>query len=180
MSASAVALRVVVALAATNICTGYMFQKSPMCFAPSNSMIGNGARGLMISHPYQSRQLTATRIRMDHAEGVSVRSVCKKQWRNIIGIVGAGIGAFFAPGSANAAPASAQQAPSHYQSNEPLIVLPSQEAYARRMNILNDKDYQHPVVKIVKDRRLWAGVGACTIGAGGYVLYQNAEKKKSD
>jgi hypothetical protein len=47
------------------------------------------------------------------------------------------------------------------------------------MSILNDKNYESPVVKVVKDKRLWAGVGTVAVGAGGYVLYQESEKEKS-
>ena len=96
----------------------------------------------------------------------------KMQAKKIVGIVAAGISAFATPRAVIAA--------SHYESNEPVILLPSQEQYARRVAITNDKDYENPVMKIVKDKRVWAGAGACAVGAGGYFLYQNVEKKKAE
>lgn len=96
----------------------------------------------------------------------------KIQAKKIVGIVAAGISAFATPRAVIAA--------SHYESNEPVILLPSQEQYARRVAITNDKDYENPVMKIVKDKRVWAGAGACAVGAGGYFLYQNVEKKKAE
>ena len=120
------------------------------------------------------RKRTPSVLRMsDEGKTASARTFFKNQAKNLAGLVIAGISAFSAPRFANAAQ-------SHYNSNDPIIVLPSQEAYAQRAAILNDKDYENPVVRIAKDKRVWAGVGAVGVGAGGYYLYQASEKKKSE
>ncbi len=110
----------------------------------------------------------------DEGKPSAARTFFKNQAKNLAGLVVAGISTFSAPRIASA------YAESHYNSNDPLVVLPSQEAYAQRAAILNDKDYENPVVRIAKDKRVWAGVGAVGVGAGGFYLYQASEKKKAE
>ena len=88
------------------------------------------------------------------AEPIKKRGYFMSQTSKLLGIIAAGVSAFSVPRPVTAA--------SHYEGSEPVIVLPSQEQHARRVAILNDKDYENPVMKIVKDKRVWAGAGACT------------------
>jgi hypothetical protein len=111
---------------------------------------------------------------MADGEKQESRNFFKLHANKIVSILAAGISAFSAPRPVSAAPQS------HYDSNEPSIILPSQEQYARRVAVMNDADYENPVMRVVKDKRVWAGAGACAVGAGGFFLYKNMEKKKAD
>ena len=128
--------------------------------------LGRGQLNLQSS---DSRRHTLT-LRMAE-KPISKHVNLMKHAKKLIGLVAAGISAFSAPRFASA---------SQYEATDPVITLPSQEQYARHAAIKNDKDYENPVVKIVKDKRLWAGVGVAAVGAGGYYAYQTAEKKKAE
>jgi hypothetical protein len=132
----------------------------------------------LVANSRDVRRCSASVLRMsktssDEGKPSMARKFLSNQAKNIAGLVIAGISSFSAPRFVSAAQ-------SHYNSNDPVIVLPSQEAYAQRAAILNDKDYENPVVRIAKDKRVWAGIGACGVGAGGFFLYKSSEKKKAE
>lgn len=111
-------------------------------------------------------------LSMSAKDSINVRSLIKSNWKKAAGLLSAVVSSLLVPGSTYSASAAAQD-------TEPLIVLPSQKAHFERMAIMNDENYEHPVLKIAKDRRLWIGAGAAIVGAGGYSIYQAVEKKKA-
>jgi hypothetical protein len=149
----------------------FVHRRGSLCFS---GLTLKSLNSRLVPHSCDVRRRSTSVLRMsDEGKPSTAKTFFKKQAKNLAGLVIAGISAFSAPRFVSAAQ-------SHYNSNDPVIVLPSQEAYAQRAAILNDKDYENPVVRIAKDKRVWAGIGALGVGAGGFYLYQSSEKKKSE
>ena len=105
----------------------------------------------------------------------------KNKAKRLMAAISLVLGTLGVPKIAGAASAPAAAPPtSAYEQTEPLITLPSQRAYLKREAAANDPSYENPVVRIVKDQRLWAGVGVAAAGAGGYVFFKESERKKNE
>jgi hypothetical protein len=166
--------RAILAVTSLSLCVAsesFVHGRGSLCFS---GLTLKSFDSRLFPHSCDVQKPSTSVLRMsEEGKPSTVQTFFKNQAKNIAGIVIAGISTFSAPRFVSAAQ-------SHYNSNDPVIVLPSQDAYAQHAAIINDKDYENPVVRIAKDKRVWAGIGACGVGAGGFYLYQASEKKKAE